>query len=604
MKKNDVIKFQGNMYRVLSIKNNHILCIDCLKQNMPVWKNIPNDYESVSEADLNILLGRNRSIDELSAVQRKTAYQRFAVIAGIVAVIDDKQLYVSQIKAVSEAQNVSKQTIRNYLIKYLIYQNVAVLAPKQADMTRELSADEKNFRWALNRYFYNQNQHTLQFTYKTMLQKKYCDSEGKLLSGYPSYDQFYYFYRKTKKMQNYLISRNGLGDYQRNDRPLLGDGVQEYCPNIGVGMLDGTVCDIYLVDDAGDVVGRPVLTTCIDGNTSLCMGYCLSWEGGIYNIRNLMQNVLTNKVEWCKQFGIHISTEDWQCCGHLPGRFVTDKGSEYISDNFSNLIDLGCVIEDLAAFRPDEKSYVEKGFDILQTLFKQELAGKGVVEKDYGERTNRIDYRKQACLTMRQFETILILCILHYNNSRIIRGYPYTEDMLRNGIKPYASAIWKYRLSDLSTNLIPVEERLLSLTMLPRTTGKFTRSGLLVNKLRYYCDGFTEAYLTGGDCSVSYSPDDVSRVWLLDQGVYIEFKLIESRYEGKSLQTVEELKALQRQIMNKEETTVLQAKIDLSNRIKNVAAEMMNVNPKTKGIRDRRRNERKKAHKEIGGEIE
>ena len=81
--------------------------------------------------------------------------------------------------------------------------------------------------------------------------------------------------------------------------------------------------------------------------------------------------------------------------------------------------------------------------------------------------------------------------------------------------------------------------------MLPRSTGRFTRSGLLVNKLRYYCDGFTEEYLTGGDCVVSYSPDDVSRVWLLDQGGYIEFKLIESRYEGKSLQTVEELKELQ-----------------------------------------------------------
>ena len=499
MKKNEIIKLRGNIYRVLSVKDTQILYIDCLKQNMPVWKNIPNDYESVSEADLNILLGRNRSIDELSAEQRKTAYQRFAVIAGIVAVIDDKQLYVSQIKAVSEAQNVSKQTIRNYLIKYLIYQNVAVLAPKQADMVRELSADEKNFRWALNRYFYNQNQHTLQFTYKTMFQKKYCDSEGKLLSGYPSYDQFYYFYRKTKKMQNYLISRNGLGDYQRNDRPLLGDGVQEYCPNIGCGMLDGTVCDIYLVNDAGDVVGRPVLTTCIDGNTSLCMGYCLSWEGGIYNIRNLMMNIIADKVKWCQQFGIYIKSEEWPCIGHLPGRFITDKGSEYISENFSQLTDLGCVIEDLAAFRPDGKSNVEKGFDILQGLFKQELIGKGIVEKSYGERTNRTDYRKQACLTMRQFETILIHCIMHYNNHRIMEGYPYSEDMLREGIKPYASAVWNHRLNEPSTILIPVSEQILSLILLPRTEGKFTRFGLRVNKLRYHCEGFTEKYLAGGE---------------------------------------------------------------------------------------------------------
>ena len=249
------------------------------------------------------------------------------------------------------------------------------------------------------------------------------------------------------------------------------------------------------------------------------------------------------------------------------------------------------------------KSYVEKGFDILQGLFKQELAGKGIVEKDYGERTNRIDYRKQACLTMRQFETILILCILHYNNHRIIKGYPYSEEMLRNEIKPYASSIWNYRLNDPSTNLIPIDEQTLSLILLPRTTGKFSRTGLRVNKLRYYCDGFTEEYLAGGECTIAYSPDDVSRVWMIEEGNYIEFRLIESRYEGKNLQTVEELKSLQRQILNNEESAVLQAKIDLSNRIKNVAAHPAIADPDVKGIRDRRKRERMNNHKEIGGEI-
>ncbi len=40
-------------------------------------------------------------------------------------------------------------------------------------------------------------------------------------------------------------------DYQKNHRPLLGDGVQEFAPNVGFGMLDSTICDIYLVNDAG-----------------------------------------------------------------------------------------------------------------------------------------------------------------------------------------------------------------------------------------------------------------------------------------------------------------------------------------------------------------
>ena len=100
----------------------------------------------------------------------------------------------------------------------------------------------------------------------------------------------------TKNQQTYYISRYGLKDYQRNHRPLLGDGVQEFC-SVGAGMLDGTVCDIYKVDDAGHLVGRPILLACVDAYTSFCYGYSLLWEGGVYSLRNLMLNVAADKKE-------------------------------------------------------------------------------------------------------------------------------------------------------------------------------------------------------------------------------------------------------------------------------------------------------------------
>ena len=72
-------------------------------------------------------------------------------------------------------------------------------------------------------------------------------------------------------MENFLISRDGLTAYQRNNRPLLGDGVQEFAPAIGTAMLDSTVCDIYLIDEKGEIAGRPVLTAACDANTSMCL---------------------------------------------------------------------------------------------------------------------------------------------------------------------------------------------------------------------------------------------------------------------------------------------------------------------------------------------
>ena len=103
-------------------------------------------------------------------------------------------------------------------------------------------------------------------------------------------------------MQTYYISRNGLKSYQRNNRPLTGDGVQQFAQAIGVGMLDSTICDIYLVDDAHNLIGRPVLTACVDAFSGLCCGYSLSWEGGVYNLRGLMLNTIADKQEWCKRF--------------------------------------------------------------------------------------------------------------------------------------------------------------------------------------------------------------------------------------------------------------------------------------------------------------
>ena len=93
-------------------------------------------------------------------------------------------------------------------------------------------------RWALNRYFYTQHKNSLNTAYALMLREKYTDAAGTLISGYPTFNQFRYFYRKTRKMQTYYISRNGLKSYQRNNRPLTGDGVQQFAQAIGVGMLD------------------------------------------------------------------------------------------------------------------------------------------------------------------------------------------------------------------------------------------------------------------------------------------------------------------------------------------------------------------------------
>ncbi len=600
MKKYDLLRSGDNIIRILDIQDDRILMIDCIKQTMPVWMEamLLESYSECSNEELYEITGLTKvDMDDLDADQRKVMHECYTMIAPILPFLSDDKIRSKLICSIAEEHKVSKQTVRNYLCLYLSYLNVTILAPKKRKDERELTQDEKHMRWALNKFFYTTKKQSLMTAYTMMLKEKYCDAMGVLAEEYPSFYQFRYFYRKTRKMQNFYISRDGLKNYQRNNRPLIGEGVQEFAPAVGVGMLDATVCDIYLINDEGNLVGRPILTACIDAYSSLCCGYSLSWEGGVYSLRGLMLNIIADKVAWCRRFGISIEKEDWDC-DRLPGTFVTDMGSEYKSENFEQIAELGVTVVNLPSYRPELKGLVEKFFDLIQEMYKKHLKGKGVIEPDYQERGVH-DYRKDACLTMMDFEKIILHCMIYYNSKRIIENFPYTEAMIDAQVKPYASCIWEWGKSLIGANLIGVDSRGLMLTLLPRTIGKFGRTGLKVNKLRYHCEGYTEQYLSGGTVTVAYNPEDVTSVWVVENGSYVEFMLIESRFKGRDLIEVQGLQTSQKDITRSVARENLQAQINLAQHIEAIANNTCgHSDVHMKNVRNTRKREQMKKHQD------
>ena len=599
MKKNSLWKSGEQIVRVLELKNEKVFVIDCVKRAMPYWviADSLSGYEEYTESEMIQRTGAViPDIEKLDAESRRFIREHFTMIAPILPFVSDVKKRAYIINRISIEKNVSKQTIRNYLCLYLVYQNEAVFCPKQKE-EKELTEDEKNMRWGLNKFYYNQNKNSISTAYTMMLRAKYCDKNGVILPEHPSINQFRYFEKKYRKRQNYYISRNGLKDYQKNHRPLLGDGIQEFAPHVGVGMLDATVCDIYLVNDAGELIGRPILTACIDAYSGLCCGYSLTWEGGTYSLRGLMLNVIEDKKEHCKKFGIQIQKEDWNC-NRLPATLVTDMGSEYVSSTFEQIAELGVTLINLPAYRPELKGSVEKFFDLIQDYFKPILKGKGIIEPDFKQRGSH-DYRKDACLTLYQFEQILLRCILFYNSKRIIENYPFTEDMLQERVLPTSCSIWDYGLKQASADLLDITSEELILTLLPRTEGRFTRQGLKVNGMRYRHDNYTEKYLAGGTVTVAYNPENTSYVWLLENGSYILFELIESRYRNKNLEEVESIKTGQKAVIKAFTREQTQAQIDLVNHIEMIAFQTdYRGQTKIKGIRENRQKEQIKAHKD------
>lgn len=609
LKKNMLIKREkGGMhiYRVLAIEKEKVLVIDCIEKTMPVWVEIEKLDDFVEEQEAQ---GDNHSeaanfdiLEDYGPDVRKIIYQRYNIISAILPFVADEAMRSELITKMAEEHGISKQSVRKYLCEYLASQDIKSLAPQERNTDRALTQDEKNMRKALNKYYYTTKKRTLKNVYTMMLRDSYCDGEGKLFAAYPSFYQFRYFFRKYNTKQTEYISRNGLSYYQRNQRPLVGDGVQAFAPHVGVGMLDATVLDIYLINEAGGIVGRPILTACVDAYSGLCCGYSLSWEGGVYSLRNLMLNVITDKVKHCRSFGIEIDREDWNC-SKLLGKFVTDMGSEYKSCNFEQITDLGVQIINLPSYRPELKSKVEKFFDCIQSYYRNQLKGKGVVEPDFQERGVH-DYRKDACLTMADFEKIIIHCILFYNCKRVLENFPYTEEMLSQGIKPYANEIWNYGCGQDGCSLINVCREQLILTLLPRAAGKFTRYGLAVNGMHYHNINYREQYLNGKECIVSYNPDNVCQIWMIENGSYIPFDLIESRYREKNLTGVQEMKQRQRDLVRQEAENKTQAEIDLAGHINAIAgASGEQAKPSVKNIRANREKEQRKLHKDLGKEV-
>ena len=107
---------------------------------------------------------------------------------------------------------------------------MAALVPKhRTAKDRPVTQDEKNIRWAVNKYVYSRKKNSLSTAYKLMLKEKYTDSSGKLLEKYPSFNQFRYWYSKNKKYKVQGSASCRIFYHTVNPKILLFTGKKKSC---------------------------------------------------------------------------------------------------------------------------------------------------------------------------------------------------------------------------------------------------------------------------------------------------------------------------------------------------------------------------------------
>lgn len=86
---------------------------------------------------------------------------------------------------------------------------------------------------AINKYYYSPRKMSLQNAFEMYLLEHWKGSDGKLRSDAPKFAQFQKNYRRVRSGYKNVISRQGIGDYQKNFRPLLGS-TADYAQNCGL----------------------------------------------------------------------------------------------------------------------------------------------------------------------------------------------------------------------------------------------------------------------------------------------------------------------------------------------------------------------------------
>ena len=322
--------------------------------------------------------------------------------------IKDKSLRKRKVREASISHGVTEKAVYRVYYRYLA---TRILTAKKK---RELAA-RPDFDWAIRTFYFSSKRMSLRAAYETMLLAKYVDSNGDLIGNYPSWRSFerYYYSRGYNRDPAKLVAREGRSKYQRDFRPLSGS-VMGWKAAVGSYQMDATQADIFLVSrvDRGTVVGRPYIYLAVDTASHLIAGVYIGFEAGLQAVLSCLANAAEDKVRFCARYGIQISADQWPSKG-VPYEIITDQGREFTGEGMSAFcMRYGTELHVLPPFRPDQKGIVEKSFDLIQSKYKPQLRGKGVIEPDAQERW-ATDYSSQAVLNLDEFTAVVINCILY-----------------------------------------------------------------------------------------------------------------------------------------------------------------------------------------------
>lgn len=304
----------------------------------------------------------------------------------------------------------------------------------------------------------------------------------------PTFNQFYYWYEHNRNDVKEQRAREGDIQFELTSRSMLGDPTKMGFAPGSLYQIDATILDLYAVGefDRTRIIGRPILYYCIDVFSAALTGFCVTLEGPSWLGAMLaLDNVATNKVDFCAEYGKPITEEEWPCMG-LPAAVLADRG-EFEGYNPDTLVNaFGMRVHNTGVRRADWKGLLERQFGIARERVCRFTPG-------YVPPKKRLrgdpDYALRAALILDDIRKLTICHALDYNMNHYLKSYRKNEFMIADHVPKYPLDIWNWGIRSRGGLLFNPLQDTVRLNLLPRKQISVTPRGIhLCSDLFYTCD--------------------------------------------------------------------------------------------------------------------
>lgn len=258
-----------------------------------------------------------------------------------------------------------------------------------------------------------------------------------------------------------------------------------------VWQCDHTKIDVLVVDQTGNLLGRPWLTIVIDTYSRCIMGLQLGFDAPSAQVVGLALRHAILPKQYSAAYELQ---QVWDTYG-LPQYLYTDGGKDFRSQHLEQVAtELGIVL--CLRRKPSDGGIVERPFGTFNREFFSTLPG--YVSSNVIERSPQAE--TEACLTLLQLERLLVRYIVDNYNQRIDA---------RMGDQ---SRIGRWEAGRMA-QLPLLGERELDICLLRRDQRTIYRNGYIQFANLTYQGEHLAAY-AGETVILRYDPRDITTIWI------------------------------------------------------------------------------------------